>query len=231
VEATVYWSVPTSLMTPSMWKKIDTVTLAEVPRGNTLVVSDAIPWVPPGTGHYCFVVVLNSPLDPQTDPTTFSSFDEFMKYVRLHNNVTWRNFNVQELLTVESPEEAIEEWLAFGFPGAFDRDRPMGLVIEWDDPRRVQVLLEAQRGFRAAFAPSVPFLSPNGGGRWLIPLSSSGQHHFAERMIPKEWAQTLRLLVRVRGNPTSRRGIDIRARQFHRGQEVGRVTWRLKRST
>ena len=58
VKATVYWSEVSTLVTPSMWNLIGSVTIPNVPDGDVLTVSDGIIWPEadiPANGHYCFV--------------------------------------------------------------------------------------------------------------------------------------------------------------------------------
>lgn len=58
--ATVYWSPPSTLVTPNLWNKIGTANIPAVPIGSVLAVSSRLEWaasnVPP-TGHYCFVAI------------------------------------------------------------------------------------------------------------------------------------------------------------------------------
>jgi hypothetical protein len=48
----------------------------------------------PAPGHYCFVVLVGNAEDPAPDTASFLDFDNFGRYIRGNNNVTWRNFNV-----------------------------------------------------------------------------------------------------------------------------------------
>jgi serine protease len=94
---TVYWAPPSSLVTPDLWTSIGTLPIASVPAGNVLTAWGPLVWPTgaiPGPGHYCFVAVVGNVLDPAPDPASFLDFDNFVRYIRENNNVTWRNFNV-----------------------------------------------------------------------------------------------------------------------------------------
>lgn len=54
VTAEVYWSPVATLLTPDLWTLVGSVMIPNVPAGDVLTVSDAIPWLSgqiPGTGH------------------------------------------------------------------------------------------------------------------------------------------------------------------------------------
>jgi hypothetical protein len=81
VAVDVFWSPPATLVTPNMWHKIDTAIIPSVPVSNVLTASDAIVWHSadiPASGHYCFVAVAGNAQDPKPDPTTFTSFDQYV---------------------------------------------------------------------------------------------------------------------------------------------------------
>ena len=97
VQADIYWSEPATLVTPDLWNPIGTAAFPLVPTGEQLTCSEALEWPAteiPGTGHYCFVGILGSAGDPPPAPVDFTDFDKFRSFIRHHNNVTWRNFNV-----------------------------------------------------------------------------------------------------------------------------------------
>jgi len=65
--ATIYWSEPSTLLTPYLMTEVGTHAMPTIPTGDTLVCSDALVWPAaaiPGDGHYCFIGVLDHPQDP-----------------------------------------------------------------------------------------------------------------------------------------------------------------------
>ena len=94
VSVAIYWSEVASLVTPDMWQLIGIVNVANVSEGNRLTVSGPLRWLArdiPRTGHYCFIAVVDHPLDPAPAAPTLIDFTNFEAYIRSNNNVTWRN--------------------------------------------------------------------------------------------------------------------------------------------
>jgi hypothetical protein len=141
VIATVYWSEVATLVTPSMWHEVGSVAIPNVPVGDVLTVSPAVVWNKadiPGTGHYCFVATLNHANDP-TPPTPGPlSWNTFQDYIRAHNNVTWRNFNVVNNL----PDPPSGTSFKFKMTGPDDRAVPFVFEVERRLPRDAQLQLE-----------------------------------------------------------------------------------------
>jgi serine protease len=108
VTIALYWAPPATLLTPDLWEPIqpkpgqsgvsvDFPMGRDVPTGNILTVSDEIVWPSaniPGPGNYCFIAFISSPQDPAPKPADFKDWDNYRRFIRDNNNVTWRNFNV-----------------------------------------------------------------------------------------------------------------------------------------
>ena len=134
VTTDVYWSEPSTLVTPEMWNYIGRTDPMVVPPG-MLTVSEALVWPEievPAEGHYCFIGVTGSqqdikPITPEVTASypTFATLDDFRALIRGHNNVTWRNFNVED----DIKTLAMNFTGRFMFRGAFDRDRRFDLAI------------------------------------------------------------------------------------------------------
>ena len=134
VKATVFWSPVATLVTSDLWTLVGTTTLPSVPVGEQLTVSNAIVWNQadiPARGHYCFVGLIGNASDPAPEPTDFLNWDNFRRFIRENNNVTWRNFNVEDNdPDVEDPTVPTGyKALKFLAPGAPDTARYMGLEI------------------------------------------------------------------------------------------------------
>lgn len=234
VTATVFWSPVASLVTPDMWTRIGTVTIPSVPTGNQLTVSPALTWpraAIPATGrHFCFVGLIGTAADPAPDPAAFLNWDNFVRFIRENNNVTWRNFEV------EGSDPSVDPNVPAGFvalefiaPGAPDRDLPMRLEIAGRLPQGARVLLEAPLDFIGRLGERTPFVEADdrrGVGR--IRINPSGDHPLNEAIFPAKSRTPLRLLVHI---PEALRenAYDVAVRQLWEGMEVGRVNWRLVR--
>ncbi len=235
VEATVYWSPVATLVTPDLWTRVGSTTLPSVPAGEQLTVSGPIVWARadiPAAGHYCFVGLVGHAADPAPGPADFLNWDNFLRFIRENNNVTWRNFNVEDNLP-DVVEPSLPEGfraLPFMAPGAPDRDRPMALEVIAQLPPGAKVLLEVPAAFYERLhgrfdAPRVSFDRQRGVAR--LPLNPTGDTHLGEILFPAGSRAELRLLVHV---PPEHRALSHRlaVRQLWEGMEVGRVTWQLQ---
>jgi len=142
VRSTVYWSEVATLITPSMWTEIGTSAAMDVPADNSLVVAGTIPWREadvPGSGHYCFVAMLEHDRDPAPPIPQAADWDGFLTMVRNHNNVAWRNFNV-----IDASSEMADGRLTLQFKvtGAPDDARKFDLHIQQHLPDDVHLSWE-----------------------------------------------------------------------------------------
>lgn len=230
VEATVYWSPASTLITPDLWTLVGSTTIPNVPTGDLLTVSDAIVWPSaqiPATGHYCFVALIGNAQDPAPAPADFLDWSNFQLFIRANNNVTWRNFNVVDNVppSAAQPPEYVE--LPFMAAGAPDKARPMGLEIAARLPVGAAVVLEMPREFSQLIRRRpVPFQERKDRRVVHVPVNPRGRTKFREIAFPARARIPLRLLVKV---PRSMRKyeFEVFARQLYEKREVGRVTWRL----
>jgi serine protease len=244
VAATVYWSPPSTLVTPDLWTLVDSTTLASVPAGDLLTVSNAITWPSaaiPGTGHYCFVALIGSAQDPAPSPADFLDWNNFTQFIRANNNVTWRNFNVVNNTPPHGVHPPGFVPLPFMAAGAPDKARRFGFEVVCRLPREAKVLLEVP--FEFARQLRVQSVSPFPDGpkksdkktadRMIhlkkvayIPINPSGRTRFEETAFPAKARFPMRLLVAL---PKAFRdqSYELFARQLFETNEVGRVTWRL----
>jgi hypothetical protein len=223
VTAEVFWSPVATLVTPALWTPIGTTAPVDVPVA-TMVVTDALVWPAadiPGTGHYCFVGVLDHPADPAPTLPSPTDFTGFRAFIRNQNNVTWRNFNVVDDLS----DPSAHDFLVVNFP---EERRFFDLVIERRLPPGVRVTLELpvmiakpfvegmqlewelDKERRRAFVrlPAAPVLVARDV---LLPADARLEcrvvfEGFAEHGAPGQW---------------------LSIAQVFEGDEVGRVTWHL----
>jgi hypothetical protein len=227
--ARVFWSEVSTLVTPDMWNLIGDTPTVNVPQGDTLVVTDALVWPAadiPATGHYCMVALLDQAQDAAPPlPPGPPSFDwnAFTDFIRAHNNVTWRNFNVVDDLPDPSGDPSA---LPFLIAGAPDRTRAFDFEIIRRLPERAQLILEIPLAIAGQIAerrmwkfevdrermvarillPALPRLGLCG-----LKLSAGARHR-------------CQFLVRG-GRGLDFRGNGVAIRQVYHDLEVGRVTW------
>jgi serine protease len=216
--ATVYWSDVATLITPSVWTLIGTTASVDV--GPSLTVTDALPWNGvPATGHYCFVAVADHPLDPAPPPPT-GSWTQYFDFIRNNNNVTWRNFNVVDLLA-NAPTPA-----PFMIRGAPDSRRTFDLEILQEPFGKVEIDFEVplalSRGFAGAPMPKPVIDKERQVAVYRLPrkraLKIQGVVLQARAAFPCRFV--IRGVAPGKGSfPT------VAIRQLFRNVEVGRGTW------
>lgn len=234
VEATVFWSPVSTLLTPDLWNLVGTVVIPNVPIGEQLTVSDALVWPQtdiPAEGHYCFVGLIGNEDDPSPGPADFLDWDNFRRFIRDNNNATWKNFNVENSDPDVDDPTVPEGFKALKFiaPGAPDKARFMQLEVVGKLPEGAQVTLEAPMGFHELLYEHHQLHVPLNRERRtaLIPLNPHGRMRFGEVLFPAKSRTELRLLVKI---PKKHRGkaYQIAVRQICEREEVGRVTWQLQ---
>ena len=178
----VYWSPPSTLVTPNLWNPIGSTTIASVPIANELTVSDEITWDSadiPGPGHYCFVAVAGNALDPKPNAATFATFGQFVTYIENNNNVAWRNFDV-----VPAPPSAGAQQMRFLIPGAFDTSRRFDLESIGRLPRGSRVTLAVPGWLAEALHPLPVEVKYDPKTQMAhIPLQPSGRHRLGTALL------------------------------------------------
>lgn len=234
VEVSLYWSEVSTLLTPDQWSLIGSTVIPHVPSGEVLTVSEAIVWDAtdiPETGHYCIVGLIGTENDPAPNPADFLEWNNFRRFIRENNNVTWRNFNVVDNVpdtTLRLFPNLKFKALEFISPGAPRQALPMQLEFSAKLPKGSRVFLEVpafygdrlgKYGFRN--------LRLDINRRWLIPINPCGRLRLPTIMYPSRIRNRMRLLVHI---PKDRRqfAYDVSIRQIYKEEEVGRVSWRLK---
>jgi serine protease len=230
VTATVFWAPVSTLLTPNLWTPVGSTTIPNVPAGNVLTVSNAIIWPQaqiPAAGHYCFVGLVGAAGDPAPSPATLFDWDTYQVFIRNHNNVTWRNFNVVD----NNPDPAVDPTfvvLPFLAPGTPDRGRRMNLEIMAKLPPGSKILLEVPLRLMDVVEERPEFKVDKKRRVALLPVNPFGRFRLGEAMFPAKSTNPMRLLVHI-PEAYRDRPYEVSARQLFEGQEVGRVTWRLVR--
>ncbi len=209
----------------------------------------------PASGHGCFIAVLDHADDPAPflidwDQVAFGS-DEFStlfkNWVANANNVAWRNFLVAD------GTDAIAQVVWF-LRGAPDRARNFDVVIEPQFPEGVELYWEVPRGLLepltrsgvCAATGATPFRKKGERERRepaegeepaderefteerAVLLLPNAITHLREIRLRRSAAHACRFAVRVTKKGLRLGGeANLMVRQFHDGDEVGRITWRI----
>jgi serine protease len=195
--------------------------------GEQLTVSDGIVWPAsevPGAGHYCFVGIIGTAGDPAPAPADFLDFDNFRTFIRNNNNVTWRNFNIEDNEPAPATGFVVMPFLAPGWP---DQRIRMRLEFEAPLPAGAKLFLEAPLLFlelAQAFSPYVKIDRKAKLGR--LPLPIAGRFTFADMIFPAKARFEMGLRAQI---PKKHRENTYRVvvRQLHGKDELGRATWLL----
>jgi hypothetical protein len=231
VVASVFWAPVGTLLTPDMWTPVGSVTIPNVPVGDILTVSDAITWPEaqiPAEGHYCFIGLVGNAQDPAPGPADMLDWDNFYRFIRENNNVTWRNFNVKD----NDPDPAAgdpEGYVALEFlaSGAPDRARPMKLEVGARLPKGARVMLEGPRPMLEMMYDRTPYGKALNKGRTVrVPVHPHSATALREVRFPAKSRSRFRLLVQI-PKEYRKNDYEVYVRQIFEKQEVGRVTWRL----
>ncbi|MCP3964046.1 MAG: S8 family serine peptidase [bacterium] len=225
--ATVFWAEPSTLITPERWNLIGTSDPVDVPQGDTLAVAGPIRWpsrlVPEKPGHYCFIAILDHPMDeaPAIPPgPPYFDFAAFLAFARDHNNVAWRNVGV--IGEVPGPQESEElPFFISGTPEG-DRQRMFDLEILQRLPAGAQVSLEVPYALAGQIRADRRFSVEKRLER-TIRLRLPPQPCLRLCRVKLGAGQRLLAKLHVRGAAGLGHGVAVR--QLYRGREVGRMTW------
>ncbi len=229
VTATVYWSRVSTLVTPAMWTLVGTTVPITVPVGDTLAVSPGLTWpksaIPAAGQHYCFVVLLNhadDPAPPIPGPTDWNGFRDL---IRNNNNVTWRNFNVVDVLPDPSADPVALPFVLAGAPGEARRfDLEIAVHLPEDARLFLELPAEARSGLPATWLERAE-RTRNGGLSVEVPRLRSNP--LCGVRLHADAAHECRFVLHPsKGLALGTHTIAIR--QFDDDLQVGGVTWALR---
>lgn len=228
VTARLFWSPPSTLVTPDLWTEIGVTAPVDVPQGDTLVVTPALTWAAaqiPGPGHFCFVGILDHPTDPAPPIPPATDWNGFLGFISGQNNVAWRNFNVVDNLEDPGADPYAAPFLIANAP---DARREFDLVIEQRLARGVQVALEVPLILLKPFTAGLDLKFEIDRARKVavIALPQSQRLTVPRVQLPAKARLDCRFVLR--GLPRfGRAGNSIAIAQRFEGREVGRVTWQF----
>jgi thermolysin len=101
----IYFCPITTFPNPNQWQYLGTITEFNIAPGefriseHLVFKSDDIP----APDHYCFVAVVQNPLDPAPDHTLISTISEFYNFIQYSNNYAWKNVFVEDEISLGEP--------------------------------------------------------------------------------------------------------------------------------
>lgn len=251
----LYWSPVDTFITPSEWKKnFIGSDVIKVPSENRLAVGEVI-WpaskLPPHTGHFCFIGIINGTNDTIDIPSSFSTDKEYISFVLNNNNVVHRNFNVVPINSLGAIaktggtenahadfSEPAENEIALQFfvTGAEFGDLEMRLEVG-GLPQRATIHFEADRDFLQNMLGDNLRVSDTGkdsNSRIIrapldFPQADNApiqSFRLQENVFRKDLREPASLIVGLPENLRTQ-PYDIFIRQLRKDVEVGRITWRL----
>ena len=220
--ATVYWSEVSTLVTPDLWHRIGTTPAVDVPAGDALVVTEPMVWSAadiPAEGHYCFVGILDQARDLAPVLPAIGDWDGFRAFIRQHNNVAWRNFNVVDDVTDPSI-------LPFIIAGAPDASRHFDLQIIQRLPEKAKAVIEVPLGLMAHLPRNSFVRADVNHEKQIATLRLPALRNVPLSNVKLRKGAQYRCRLIVTGlNGQKAQGHSVAIRQIFEEQEVGRVTW------
>jgi hypothetical protein len=199
-----------------------------VPTGNTLVVTPGISWPAaaiPGTGHYCFVVLLDHPQDPAPPIPGPTDWTGFLDMIRNNNNVSWRNFNVVDVLPDPSADPVVLPFVLAGAPG---EARRFDLEIAAHLPEDARLFLELPPAAAGALpAEWRELVGPGGEEHLMLEVPRLRSNAFCGVRLHAGAAHECRFVLRPsKGMAAGLHTVEIR--QFDDELQVGGIAWALR---
>jgi len=169
--------------------------------------------------------VLDDPQDPAPPVPGPTDWTGFLAMIRNHNNVTWRNFNVVDVL----PDPAADPVaLPFLLTGAPDEARRFDLEIVVYLPDDARLLLElppaAVGGLPAQWRELV---RPGEKEQLLLEVPRLRSNAFCGVRLHAAAAHACRFVL-LSGKGLAAGLHTVAIRQYYEGQPVGGVTWALR---
>ena len=147
----LFISPASTFPTPGTWHEVGHYDFPDVPEAGGL-------WVPTaagecitlsatlintlGEGHYCFIGIIESDVDPAPDRMLISNSSEFHAFISKSNNYAWRNCDIIDDVLPDTSGDLPATAHAFQMNGFGRRYEPRDLEIDTRDlPERTQLIL------------------------------------------------------------------------------------------
>jgi hypothetical protein len=154
-------------------------------------------------------------------------WDNFTDFIRNNNNVTWRNFNVENNLPPPGapPPGFIE--LPFLLTSAHDKARIFDIHIVSKLPKGAKFFLDAPLHIaQKLFNNEVFWTHDQRGERVRIPLKNRGFERLRKLELPAKLRAKCKLLV-LMPKENLDRFYEVSVRQYYKDLEVGRISWNI----
>lgn len=228
VRATVYWSPVATLVTPNLWTLIGTTGPVNVPTGNVLTVAPELVWPKagiPASGHHCFVAFLDHAQDPAPPVPGPSDWNGFLDLIRHQNNVTWRNFNVVNVVPDPEADPIALPFLLTGDPW---RERRFDIEMAVHLPADARLLLEIDQAaigvLPANWQERIVSKSKN---KVVLEVPRLRSNALCGVRLTAAAAHKCRFILKpTKGLAAGTHTISVR--QYEQGMQVGGVTWALR---
>lgn len=229
VRATVYAAELATLVPPERWRRVGTSAPVDVSQGWRAAAVGPVAVPPDGPDPASYLVVLHREPEPPPLPpgAPYFRFDDYLAFVRRHAR--------RGLAETPAPAAGQEAELRFLLAGTPDRPRLFDLELDQALPEGARARLLVPRAIAGRFVrgglpagdEEVRSETVDGApGRVpLVPFRLAVRPRIElPRLRLGSAAYPCRLAVGGLGRGD---GATLRLRQLHRGEEVGRVTWRI----
>jgi len=218
----VYYSLASTLPTPATWQLIGSIATASPIEPGEFRVEGPLVWdTVPEAGHYCFIAVVNTPRDPKPNLSEVHTVEDFYNLIRRRNNVTWKNFDVENFFadTTVKFQFVIRGWPRIPYRSDIELDTsrlPADAKVELRLLKRltVEATIDQLEQLRTTTDHVVYETTP-------AALASV-------RNMPLRASDQSPAIVTITTAPSTPTGAyEFSLRQLIDGKEVGRVTQRL----
>lgn len=221
VELDVYWTLPSTLPTPSGWNFIGTIQVPSIAR-DEMLVAGPLEWnTIPERGHYCFVAILGNAQDLKPDFSAIASAADFHSFIRNSNNVAWKNFDVENVFAggYQRFEFHIQGWPRVSLASDLELDLT-GL------PATTQAELRILKRLTAGAVPEGMSKKQETKNYTLFEVASGGKAALRKMPLKPSDDSLATLHITLPGDVPDG-AYEVSARQMVNGQEMGTVSKRI----
>jgi hypothetical protein len=231
VQVQVYYSEVGTLITPDRWNLIGNTTIPVVPAGDILTVTpNPIVWPAaeiPASGHYCYVCLIGCTEDPMPDPILLSlaDWDDFNNMIRDNNNITWRNFNVINLVPASYHMPLP---VPFNMHGAQNKKVKFGFQLAHTFPYGTRIQLEFPADLLPEMSKTGHPIFKNEDANYIT--WDHGNVIVLENMeLPESYKGRCRIMINFPENELELNMPHfLTITQLYKNKIAGKITWEIK---
>ncbi len=229
VNVSVYWTTASGFLLPTTWNFLDTLAVNNVLPGEYRVAGP-ITWLKaqiPPEGHYCLIGVMNSQRDPIIIPGAFATVAEYLDFIRNHNNICYRNNDVEDVL----PDAPAPPY-AFLLRGLPDRSGRFRLEIRHRLPKGAEIQVEMAKQlprlmYKEMGEAKKPIQIQHLPAKTLFKLNKSQPLIVDDILLKRNAAVSVNILVKLPKDAPNGEYL-IYADQYLRNTHLGRVNYTLR---